>query len=85
MDWSPPASKSAANRVHPTAKPVELIERALLNSSFLNQRALLAQVSKHFHEVHGRGIAICRCSDARPGPPTVPGHSDHARSSNVVR
>jgi DNA modification methylase len=25
--------KPAANRIHPTAKPVELIERALLNSS----------------------------------------------------
>jgi len=25
--------KSAANRIHPTAKPVELVERALLNSS----------------------------------------------------
>jgi DNA modification methylase len=27
------ANKPAANRIHPTAKPVELIERALLNSS----------------------------------------------------
>ncbi len=26
-------SKPAANRVHPTAKPVELVERALVNSS----------------------------------------------------
>jgi DNA modification methylase len=26
-------NKPAANRIHPTAKPVELIERALLNSS----------------------------------------------------
>jgi DNA modification methylase len=26
-------NKPAANRVHPTAKPVELIERALINSS----------------------------------------------------
>src|ERR1035437_4521487 len=26
-------AQSAANRIHPTAKPVELIERALLNSS----------------------------------------------------
>ena len=25
--------KPAANRIHPTAKPVELVERALLNSS----------------------------------------------------
>ena len=29
--WS--EKKPAANRIHPTAKPVELIERALLNSS----------------------------------------------------
>jgi DNA modification methylase len=27
------AAQPAANRIHPTAKPVELIERALLNSS----------------------------------------------------
>src|ERR1700691_5376520 len=26
-------NKPAANRIHPTAKPVELVERALLNSS----------------------------------------------------
>ncbi len=28
-----PENKPAANRIHPTAKPVELIERALINSS----------------------------------------------------
>jgi DNA modification methylase len=29
--------KPAANRIHPTAKPVELVERALINSSRVNE------------------------------------------------
>ena len=75
---SPPASKSAANRVHPTAKPVELIERALLNSSFLDQRA--------GQQAFSRGPCvkrrpICRCSVC----PTRPAYRTRAQRSRSIQ
>ena len=62
------ATQPAANRIHPTAKPVELIERALLNSSKAGDvaSATVDIVCKPVHYYFGFGPSvICTRSPGR--------------------
>ena len=61
-------AQSAANRIHPTAKPVELIERALLNSSKAGDvvSATVKIVCRPVHYYFGFGPSvICTRSPGR--------------------